>query len=170
MKTELLLKMILKFYIWKVAHGTTTVRFPIHKLSIANFQRCEHVSGSRKILCHQGQAWMKSQLTLCLLLLMTLQLYHLAPPIPPPVSNSSCLFTWCQPLTRWFSWVYHHICHFSSIYSVHLEESYPPSRAPPSCHPPHLGLLNRGHQLDGIFQLWLWWRGSAWHTGNFPVV
>ena len=111
MKTELLLKMILKFYIWKVAHGTTTVRFPIHKLSIANFQRCEHVSGSRKILCHQGQAWMKSQLTLCLLLLMTLQLYHLAPPIPPPVSNSSCLFTWCQPLYA----SYYTVC-FKALY------------------------------------------------------
>ena len=27
-----------------------------------------------------------------------LQLYHLPPPLPPPVSNSSCLFTRCQPL------------------------------------------------------------------------
>ena len=27
-----------------------------------------------------------------------LQLYHLPPPLPPPVSNSSCLFTQCQPL------------------------------------------------------------------------
>ena len=33
-----------------------------------------------------------------LLLLMILQLYHLSPPFPPPVSNSSHLFTWCQPL------------------------------------------------------------------------
>ena len=32
-----------------------------------------------------------------LLLLMTLQLYHLRPTLPPPVSNSSCLFTQCQP-------------------------------------------------------------------------
>ena len=32
-----------------------------------------------------------------LLLLMILQLYHLPPPFPPPVSNSSCLFTRCQP-------------------------------------------------------------------------
>ena len=32
-------------------------------------------------------------LLLRLLLLMILQLYHLLPPLPPPVSNSSCLFT-----------------------------------------------------------------------------
>ena len=33
-----------------------------------------------------------------LLLLTKLQLYHLPPPLPPPVSNSSCLFIQCQPL------------------------------------------------------------------------
>ena len=33
-----------------------------------------------------------------LLLLTILQLYRLPPPLPPPVSNSSCLFTRCQPL------------------------------------------------------------------------
>ena len=26
------------------------------------------------------------------------QLHHLPPPLPTPVSNPSCLFTWCQPL------------------------------------------------------------------------
>ena len=31
-------------------------------------------------------------------LLMTLQLYHLPAPLPPPVGNSSCLLTRCQPL------------------------------------------------------------------------
>ena len=40
-------------------------------------------------LCHQRQAWATLQLALRLLLLMTLQLYHLPPPLPPPVSNSS---------------------------------------------------------------------------------
>ena len=39
-----------------------------------------------------------SEIALCLLFLTTLQLYHLPPPLPPPVSNSSCLFTRCQPL------------------------------------------------------------------------
>ena len=39
-----------------------------------------------------------SEISLCLLLLTILQLYHLPPPLPPPVSNSSCLFTRCQPL------------------------------------------------------------------------
>ena len=47
---------------------------------------------------HQCQAWMKSQLALCLLLLMILQLHHLPPPLLPPVSNSSHLSTLCQPL------------------------------------------------------------------------
>ena len=37
-------------------------------------------------------------LALCLLLLMILQLYHLPPPLPSLVSNSSCLFTGCWPL------------------------------------------------------------------------
>ena len=41
---------------------------------------------------------MKLQLALRLLLLTTLQLYHLPPPLPSAVSNSSCLFTRCQPL------------------------------------------------------------------------
>ena len=36
-----------------------------------------------------------------LLLLMTLQLCHLIPTLPPPVSNSSCLFTRCQRLYVW---------------------------------------------------------------------
>ena len=49
-------------------------------------------------LCHQCQVWVKLQLTLRLLLLTIPQLYHLPPPLPLPVSNSSCLFTRCQPL------------------------------------------------------------------------
>ena len=48
-------------------------------------------------LCHQGRVWVKLQLALHLLLLTVLQLYHLPPPLPPPVSNSSCPFTPCQP-------------------------------------------------------------------------
>ena len=27
-----------------------------------------------------------------------LQLYHMPPPLPPSIKNSSCLFSWCQPL------------------------------------------------------------------------
>ena len=38
------------------------------------------------------------QLALHILLLTILQLYHLSPPLPTSVSNSSCLFTLCQPL------------------------------------------------------------------------
>ena len=47
---------------------------------------------------YQCQALVKLHLALCFLLLMTLQLYHLPPPLPPPVSNSSCLSTRCQLL------------------------------------------------------------------------
>ena len=36
----------------------------------------------------------------CLLLLTTLQLYRLPPPLSPPVSNSSYLFTRCQPVCQ----------------------------------------------------------------------
>ena len=41
-----------------------------------------------------------SEIVVCLhlLLLTILQLYHLSPPLLPPVSSSSCLFTGCQPL------------------------------------------------------------------------
>ena len=45
-------------------------------------------------LSHQSQVWVDLQLALCLLLLTILQLQRL----PPPVSNSSCLFAQCQPL------------------------------------------------------------------------
>ena len=42
-----------------------------------------------------------SEIAACphLLLMITLQLFHLPPPLPPPVSNSSCLFTRSQPLS-----------------------------------------------------------------------
>ena len=63
---------------------------PHINLQVANFQRCECVF-------HQCQASVKLQFAFCLLLLTIHQLYHLLPPLPPPVSNSSCLFTWCQP-------------------------------------------------------------------------
>ena len=41
-----------------------------------------------------------SEIAACppLLLLTKLQLYHLPPPLPPPVCNSSCLFVQCQTL------------------------------------------------------------------------
>ena len=42
------------------------------------------------------KGWVKLQLAL--LLLSVLQLCHLSPPLLPLVSNSSCLFTQCQPL------------------------------------------------------------------------
>ena len=51
---------------------------PLHRNpQVSNFQRCKCAS-------HQCQAWVTPQLALRLLLLMTLQLYHLPPPLPPP--------------------------------------------------------------------------------------
>ena len=41
---------------------------------------------------------MKLPLALHLLLLMNLQLYHLPPPLSPPISNSSFRLTRCQPV------------------------------------------------------------------------
>ena len=46
---------------------------------------------------HQHQMCVKLQLALRLLLLVVLQLYRLPAPLPPPGSDSLCLFTRCQP-------------------------------------------------------------------------
>ena len=78
-----------------VSYSQTSVPItvsPLHtNLQVANFQIFERAF-------HPCKAWVKVQLALRLLLLTILQLYHLPPPLPPPVSNSSCLFTRCQPL------------------------------------------------------------------------
>ena len=51
---------------------------------------------SKILTCIPSKSGMsKIQLALHFLLLMILQLYHLSGPLPPPVSNSSCLFTRC---------------------------------------------------------------------------
>ena len=60
-------------------------------------KRADRIAGNQNV-CHQRQVWVKLQLALLLLLLTILQLYHLPPLLPPPVSDSSCLFAWCQPL------------------------------------------------------------------------
>ena len=69
-------------------------------LQVENFQRWGCASGPSKEpeLVLSNQVWVKLQLALHLLLLLILQLYHLPPLLSPPVSNSSCLFTRCQPL------------------------------------------------------------------------
>ena len=64
---------------------------PTMNLQVVSFQRC-------RCTFHQHQWWVKLQLALHILLLTILQLYHLSPPLPTSVSNSSCLFTRCQPL------------------------------------------------------------------------
>ena len=57
-------------------------------LQVAYFQRC-------KCAFHQHQVWMKLQLAFCLLLLRSLQLYHLSPPLPTSVS-SKCTHSLCS--------------------------------------------------------------------------
>ena len=49
-------------------------------------------------MSHQCQERATLQLALRLLLLTILHFYQLPPPLPPPVSHSSCLVTHCQPL------------------------------------------------------------------------
>ena len=76
-------------------------------------------------LWHQRQAWVTLQLAFCLLLLMILQLYHLSPSLPPPISNSSCMFNSspCMPVLVLFKVLYCRIlnvlffvCLFSTYY------------------------------------------------------
>ncbi|KAB0381454.1 hypothetical protein FD755_009238 [Muntiacus reevesi] len=53
-----------------------------------------------------------------LLLMITLQLYHLPPPLPPPVRNSSCLLTRCQPLSASYCTV---LIYFSRFCTIRLK-------------------------------------------------
>ena len=65
-------------------------------------KRVDRIASSKEqSLCHQHQVWVKSQLSLWLLLLTILQLYHPPPPLPPPVSNSSC----CSPMPAPVCWL-----------------------------------------------------------------
>ena len=94
-------------------------------------------------LCHQRQVWVKLQLALHLLLLLTLQLCRLPPPLPPPIRNSSCLVTWYQPLYAsccigllYFS----RLCAAAAIAAKSLQacpDSVRPHRQQPTrlCHP-----------------------------------
>lgn len=66
-------------------------------LQLRNFQKYEHASGPRK----EPEAVSSHQMAACPLS-RTLQLCCLAPPLPSPVCNSSCLFTQRQPLCASF--------------------------------------------------------------------
>ena len=64
---------------------------PLHRnLQVVTFQTCKNG--------FHYQLWMKLKLGLYLLLLIILQLCYLPSVLPPPVNNSSCLFTWWQPM------------------------------------------------------------------------
>ena len=72
---------------------------PLHtNFEVASFQRCRCECSSHPSKEPEPQAWVTLQLALRLLLLTILQLSHLPPLLPPPISESSCLFTRCQPL------------------------------------------------------------------------
>ena len=71
---------------------------PRHPWVIFSRGYIELNAASNQNLCHQHEIWLKLQLAFCLLLLAILQLYHLPPSLPFPVSNTSCLFTRRQPL------------------------------------------------------------------------
>ena len=74
-----------------------TVSPPHMNLQDVNFQRCKHAF-------HQRQERVELQLALHLLSLTILQLCHLLPPLPPPVSSSSCQFTRCQTQCQLVYW------------------------------------------------------------------
>ena len=62
------------------------------------FKRVDRIESSKEPdTVPSMQAWVTLQLTLCLLLLLTFQLYYLPLRLPPLVSNP-CLFTGCQLL------------------------------------------------------------------------
>ena len=121
------------------------------------FKRVDRIESSKEPeSVPSSQAWVKLQPALHLLLLTILQLYHLPPPLPPPLSNSSCLFAWCQPL-------YANCCTLSSFQfslsvvsdSLRPHESQPPCAIPP-CPSPTLITIMPGlpvhHQLPEFTQ------------------
>ena len=80
-------------------------------IQVLNFQRC-------KLVSQQSQEWVALKRALCLLLLTILQFHHLPPPLRPPFSNSSCLFTWHQPL---YASCCSSLLYFSTYYTVRLK-------------------------------------------------
>ena len=96
---------------------------PLYTLS-----SCERSTMPTCIWFHQGTKTcaisvrqVSLQLALRLLLLTIRQLHHLPPPLPPPVGNSSCLFSPCQPLYASYCTVL--LC-FSRYYIVRLKMFY----------------------------------------------
>ena len=63
------------------------------------FKRVDRIESSKEQEHVPSMSGM-SEIAACpqLLWLMIFQLYHFPPPLPPPISNSSCLFTRCPPL------------------------------------------------------------------------
>ena len=81
---------------------------------LSKMQMCVHMSSHVSPIM---------QLALCLLLLMILQLYHLPPPLPSPLINSSFLFTRYQSLyasccTVLFRVLYCEVTHVVFIFCI----------------------------------------------------
>lgn len=66
----------------------------------------------------------------------------------------------------WLKWSH---LSFPRTYTVHPDPPQLLTRGSSLLLPSPPRLLNPGHRFDGIFQSWLCWRGSAWHTGDFLV-
>ena len=93
-----------KLYLFRITSWSTlsmqiSLRFRLNGVSsgVAHNQHPENSVTSVNLLSVLLML-IKIQGYLCLLLLTILQLYHLPPPLSPPVSNSFCLFPQCQPL------------------------------------------------------------------------
>ena len=96
---------------------------------------------------------------------MILQLYHLSPCLPPPVSNSSCLFTQCQPVHASCCTIYYCISHstvqFSSVTQTCLTLC-----DPMNCSMPGLPVH---HQLPESTQTHVHWVGDAIQP-SYPLL
>ena len=89
----------------------------------------------------------------CLLLLTILQLYHLSPCLPPPVSNSSCLFTQCQPVHASSCTILLHFSRYCSVQFSNLVMSnslrpHELQHVKPSCPSPAPGVHPNPCQLN----------------------
>jgi len=86
-----------------------------------SFKRVDRIESSRESESVPSTSGMSEiAVALHLLLLTILQLYHLPPPLPPPVGNSSSLFTRCQLLDASCTTVLFKVlhCKMKNVFSI----------------------------------------------------